>query len=287
MIKTPTSIKISAHPWLIRLLALTAVVAVVWLAANLARPALADESVLDQVKARGTLRAAGVVFPPLMIRRPNGEYYGADVELLGEFAQKLGVKLEFVNAGWDTIVAGITTDKWDLAPALCVTDKRKEVIDYSSTYILLGGVLTVLKDNKKINSMDDANKPDVVFADVSGGWGEQIAKKAFPNATHKVFGNATDDQIAEEVVSGRVDAAIFDTPITVTRLVDKLGDKFKFYPSRDKPIDVVPCPIAWGLKKGDTKWQAAVSKFIDDQKASGELQKLVDKYMTSKFITVH
>ena len=101
-----------------------------------------------------------------------------------------------------------------------------------------------------------------------------------------MFGNATDDQIAEEVLSGRVDAAIFDTPITITRLVDKLGDKFRFYPSRNKPIDVVPCPVAWGLKKGDTKWQSAVSKFIDDRKASGELQKLVDKYMTSKFITV-
>jgi ABC-type amino acid transport substrate-binding protein len=250
------------------------------------RPAVAADSVLDQVKSRGVLRAAGVVFPPLIIRRPSGEYYGADVDLLNQLAGQLGVKLQFVDAGWDTIVAGITTGKWDIGPALCVTDKRKEVIDYSSTYILLGGVLTVLKDNNKINSLEDANKPEVTFADVSGGWGEQIAKKAFPNAQHKVFGSATDDQIAEEVLSGRVDAAIFDTPITITRLTEKLGDKFKFYPSKDKPIDVVPCPIAWGLKKGDTKWNEAVSGFIDGEKKSGELQKLVDKYMTSKFINV-
>jgi ABC-type amino acid transport substrate-binding protein len=277
-------IKASARCWAPRLIALAAIVG--GLALGLGRPSLADDSVLDQIKARGTLRVAGVVFPPLIIRRPNGEYYGADVELLGELAEKLGVKLEFVNAGWDTIVAGVTTGKWDIAPSLCVTEKRKEAIDYSSTYIMLGGVLTALKDNGKINSLDDANKPEVVFADVSGGWGEQIAKAAFPKATHKVFGNATDDQIAEEVLSGRVDAAIFDTPITVTRLVEKLGDKFKFYPAKDKPLDVVPCPVAWGLKKGDGKWQAELSGFIDQQKKSGDLQKLVDKYMTSKFIVV-
>jgi ABC-type amino acid transport substrate-binding protein len=251
---------------------------------GLPTPATA-QSVLDEVKSRGTLRVAGLTYRPLIMRKPSGEYYGADPEILEQFAKSLGVKLEFVNAGWDTAVAGITTGKWDLVPALCVTPKRQEAIDFSTTYLMLGGVLTVLKDNKKVNSLDDANKSSVTFANVAGGWGEQISKKAFPNATHKDFGQANDDQIATELLSGRADAAVFDTPVTISLLVDKHGDKFKFFPDKKKPMDVLPCPVAYGLKKGDTKWEKAVTDFIKQKQSSGELQKLFDKYMTAKFIT--
>jgi hypothetical protein len=40
---------------------------------------------------------------------------------MGELANELGVDLEFVNAGWDTAVAGVTTGKWDMVPAICAT----------------------------------------------------------------------------------------------------------------------------------------------------------------------
>ena len=137
-------------------------------------------SILDEVKNRGKLRVAGVVYRPLQMRKPSGEYYGADPDLLKQFADHLGVKLEIVSAEWATAVAGITTGKWDLVPALCVTPKRKEAIDFSETYLMLGGVLTALKGNDKINALADANRSEITIANVAGGWSEQIAKKAFP-----------------------------------------------------------------------------------------------------------
>ena len=42
-------------------------------------------------------------------------------------AADLGVKLNIVNSEWATAVAGIDAKKWDIVPALCITDKRKEV----------------------------------------------------------------------------------------------------------------------------------------------------------------
>ena len=248
------------------------------------QPVSAADTLLDEVKKRGTLRVAGVVYRPLIMRRPSGEYYGADPELLTQLADELGVELEFVNAGWDTAVAGITTGKWDLVPALCVTPKRKEAIDFSETYLMLGGVLTVLKTNDTINSIEDADRPSVNFSHVAGGWGEQIAEKAFPNATHKGFGQAADDQIALELLSGRADATIFDTPVTVSLLVEKHGEKFKFFPDMKTPLGVLPCPVAYGIKKGDAVWEEAISGFIKRKKASGELGALFDKYMTAEFI---
>ena len=68
-------------------------------------------------------------------------------------------------------------------------------------------------------------------------------------------------------------------------MAEKHPDTFKFYPDKRTPMDVLPCPVAYGLKKGDTKWEETVSAFIRKKKESGELQALFDKYMTAKFIT--
>jgi ABC-type amino acid transport substrate-binding protein len=254
------------------------------LAAGEARPAVAQDSVLDEIKQRGTLRVAGVVYRPLIMRRPSGEYYGADVEFMGELAKELGVGLEFVNAGWDTAVAGITTGKWDMVPAICVTPEREEVVDFSVPYMTIGGVVTVLRENDKINSVEDADRPEVLFANVAGGWSEQIAREAFPNATHKEFGGASDDQLAVEVLSGRADAAIFDTPVTIALIVDQYGDRFKFFPSATEPLEVLPCPVAYAHKKGDEAFGQALNDFITSRKESGALQAMFDKYMTADFI---
>src|ERR1700674_2438003 len=93
------------------------------------------QSTIDEIKQRGELRIAGVLYRPLISPRPNGEYVGADVEVMKLMAADLGVKLNIVNSEWATAVAGIAADKWDIVPALCVTEPRKEVVDFSDSYI--------------------------------------------------------------------------------------------------------------------------------------------------------
>src|ERR1051325_8550268 len=64
------------------------------------------QSTLDEIKQRGELRIAGVLYRPLISPRPNGEYVGIDVELMKLMAADLGVKLNIVNSEWATAVAG-------------------------------------------------------------------------------------------------------------------------------------------------------------------------------------
>src|SRR5690348_14778282 len=81
-----------------------------------AAPSSAADSVLDQIKQRGELRVAGVLYRPLIAARPNGEYVGIDVEVLKRMAADLGVKANFVQGEFATAVAGITAGKWDIIP---------------------------------------------------------------------------------------------------------------------------------------------------------------------------
>ena len=98
-----------------RLILLASAVALAW--ASWSAP-VAAQSVLDDIKQRGELRVAGVLYRPLISPRPNGQYVGIDVEVMKRMAADLGVKLNIINSEWATAVAGIETKKWDIVPAL-------------------------------------------------------------------------------------------------------------------------------------------------------------------------
>lgn len=237
---------------------------------------------LDQIKQRGTLRVAGVVYEPLMVRKADGSFVGLDIDLLTRFSEKLGVKLEVVDAGWDTAVAGVTTGKWDVVPAICITEKRKEVVDFTDPYIELGGAFIVAADNpKNLQTVEDLNKPEVVFADVAGGWGEDFARKAAPNAEHKLFPQATDADISQEILSGRADAAVMNTPITTGIIKKQFGDKIRFIPGWNEPLDIDSCPVGYALPKGDAEMKSLFDAELAALKTSGEFSKVLDTWIAA------
>ena len=137
-----------------------AAVVVTMFAATLSAPANA-QSVLDGIKQRGELRVAGVLYRPLISPRPNGQYVGADVEVMKLMAADLGVKLNIINSEWATAVAGIDADKWDIVPALCITDARKKVVDFSESYITIAPIFVALAGNAKgLDTVEAFNRPE-------------------------------------------------------------------------------------------------------------------------------
>jgi ABC-type amino acid transport substrate-binding protein len=252
--------------------------------ASWAAPAAA-QSVLDEIKQRGELRVAGVLYRPLISPRPNGQYVGIDVEVMKRMAADLGVKLNIVNSEWATAVAGIETKKWDIVPALCITDKRKEVVDFSESYITIGATLTTLANNPKgLTNVEAFNRPEVVFAVPGGSWSEAVAKEVAPKATMKVFGQSTSADLIQEVVAGRADAVVMDTPIQTTVALASFGDKLRIIPGHNQPLDVRACRVGYAYMKGDTKMQAYINGFVKKLRDSGELAALNKQYLTAEQI---
>jgi ABC-type amino acid transport substrate-binding protein len=243
------------------------------------------QSTLDEIKQRGELRVAGVLYRPLISPRPNGEYVGIDVEVLKRMAADLGVKLNIINSEWATAVAGIEAKKWDIVPALCITDKRKEVVDFSDSYITIGATVTTLAANPKgLTTIESFNKPDVVFAVPSGSWSESVAKEVAPTATMKGFGQATSADLIQEVIAGRADAVVLDTPIQTTVALESFGDKIRIVPGHNKPLDVRACKVGYAFRKGDTKMAEYIDGFMKKMRDSGQLEALNKQFMRAEQI---
>jgi polar amino acid transport system substrate-binding protein len=270
----------------VRLAALVALLALTGaMLAALAPAAEAADAALTAIKQRGALRIGAAVYPPFMIRKPDGTYEGSDIELLNELARRMEVKLQLVDAGWDTVVEGIATGKWDIVPGLCVTPKRAEVVDFTDPYMDVGGVLGFRPDNAKIKSIEDANNPGIVFADVAGSWNEQVSKQSFPKAQHKAFTQITQADTVQELLSGRADAAVYDAPVTSADIAARFGaNAIKFLPSATQPMDVMPCPVAYGIKKGDAEFKQYIDAFFAEKRQSGALKTLFAKWLVPEKI---
>ena len=166
-------------------------------------------------------------------------------------------------------MAGIETKKWDVVPALCITDKRKEVVDFSESYITIGATLTTLADNPKgLTTVEAFNRPEVVFAVPSGSWSESVAKEVAPKATMKGFGQSTSADLIQEVVAGRADAVVLDTPIQTTVALAAFGDKIRIVPGHNKPLDVRACKVGYAYLKGGHEDGASISTASSRRSAS-------------------
>lgn len=114
--------------------------------ATLARAETLDEArknLPDPIQSSGTLRVAtSLQWAPFAYADENGQATGIDIELMKLLAQKLGLKAEFSDMKFPSIVPGISTGRYDAGvDQIGITDERQKVVDlipyFSSQYGLL------------------------------------------------------------------------------------------------------------------------------------------------------
>lgn len=244
-----------------------------------AGPAIAQDSSLAEVQKRGVLRVAGPTFLPYIQHLPNGDYVGIDVDILQSFAKEQKLKLEFIDAGWDTTIAGLQTGKWDVVPVTCITEKRLESVDFTVPYFASGPAVVFAKGNAKIKTLDDLNKPTVTFAQSIGTWAEPYVKETFPQAQLKGFTGTGQEQLLAEIQSGRADAMVVDGPVSPVRIDNAHPDQFAFLPGKNEILPGHPCSGALVVMKGAATLKAALDQNLLELKKSGELATIHERHM--------
>lgn len=246
-----------------------------------------SEGRLGAIKQKGEIQVAGAPSIPLIIRDPSGNFSGLEHEMLGLFAQKLGVKVTMVATSFDVVVSGLQTDKWDLVPALCRTPKRLEVIDFTTqTTVEYKNQFYFKKGNadlKDAKTFADINRPEVSVATNPGAAGYELLKSVAPNAEAKPFPGQGDAEILQQVLSDRADGAFVDYPIVASAIERAYPGQFTFIPA-DMTNQPTTCPVAWGIKKGEPALLKAADDFLKDLATTGQLKALQDKWFTPEFV---
>lgn len=228
------------------------------------------DDLLDQVKARGTLRIGlEGTFPPFNSKAPSGELVGFDVDIAKAVAAKLGLKPEFITTEWSSIIAGLQAGKFDvIVNQVGVTDKRKETLDFSRPYTYSAAQLIQRKDDTRdFKSLDDLKGKKL---GVGLGTNYMDMAKAVPGIDVKTYPGAP--EYLRDLAAKRIDAALND------RLMLAYLLKTSQLPLRTGAIVGNGNPSAIPFKKGNPKFAKAIDDAMTQLEADGTFTKISEKW---------
>ncbi len=173
--------------------------------------------------------ATDATWPPFeIVDESTKEIVGFDIDLMKAIAAASNLEVEFVNVGFDPLLAGIAQCQYDAAiSAMTITEDRKKEMLFTNPYFNAGQIVSVQADNTDITSKDNLGGKKV---------GAQIgttgAIEAAAIAGAEVRTYDTVDLAFQDLINGQIDAVIADKPLAlgfVGKNLDKLkvvGDAF-------------------------------------------------------------
>ena len=103
--------------------------------ADSARQSLSSDSVLEQIKKRGTLRIGLSTFVPWAMRDKKGEMIGYEIDVANKFAKASGRKLALKPMECDGLIPALLAGKVDILIAgMNSTVKRAQTVAFSIKY---------------------------------------------------------------------------------------------------------------------------------------------------------
>jgi chorismate mutase-like protein len=229
---------------------------------------------LDDIAARGVLRVGSTGdYKPFSYRQAGGGFIGMDVELAGELARSLGVRLELVPTTWPTLMADLGTDKFDLAlSGVSVTAERQRQAQFSVPYLHDGKTpITRCENTARFQTLAQIDRPEVRLIVNPGGTNERFARARAPHARLTVYpDNVT---IFGQIVSGAADLMITDA--IETRLQQRLHPQLcAVHP--EAPFDMAQKAI---LLPRDAALKTYVDRWLQQRLDNGDVPRRVDRWL--------
>ena len=233
------------------------------------------------VKSKGTISVAmDASYPPFqMFADDNKTIIGFDAEFATAVGERLGLKVELVNAGFDSILPGLAAGRYDMAESsFSVTPDRQKTVDFVD-YLQGGAGIAVTPGNPKNLSMDPmvlcghkiaAQKGTTQAIEQLPNIAKMCTDAGKPAVEPELFPSQNDAILA--LNSGRVDGMMADST-AVSYQGALSGGKFELAPG-----DIYEArPTGIALPKG-SPLKAAVSAAMKSLYDDGTVNKLTAKW---------
>ena len=243
-------------------------------ASSVASSAAASSSAsgsLATVVAGKLTMATNATFPPYEMTTDAGTIEGIDVDTAQAIAEKLGLELQIDDMDFDAALLSVQQGKADIAMAgITVTDERMAVMSFSDSYAT-GIQSVIVPEGSDIASVDDlagkkigTQRGTTGYLYCSDDFGED-AVVAYDSGLTAV----------QALNNGQVDAVVIDNEPAKAYVESNPGLKIldTSYAEEDYAI---------GMNKSNTALLEAVNAALEELKADGTLQAIVDKYIKAE-----
>ncbi len=229
-----------------------------------------QRSVLQQVLTTGELHVLTRNSGTTYFEGPQGAA-GLEFELMKRFAEKLGVKLKItVPDTLNDILNQISEGDADIAAAgLTVTEQRKQQVRFAPVYQTITQQVVYNVVNGKPRSVEQLDGNLEVIARSSHVEQLNKLKDKYPQLEWTENTDADSTELLTLVAEELIDYTVADS--------NEVAYNRRYYPKLRVAFDITsPQGLAWAfpLSEDDSLYNAAV-KFLNELKASGELERLL------------
>lgn len=226
---------------------------------------------LSTVEPGKLIMSTNAAFPPYEMTTDSDEFEGIDIETAQAIADKLGLELQIDDMDFDAALLAVQQGKSDMVMAgVTVTDERQNVMDFTDSYAT-GIQSIIVKEDSDIASVDDLAGKKI--GTQRGTTGYLYCSDDFGDENVVAY----DDGLTavQMLNNGQVDCVVIDNAPAKEFIAANPGLKLldTAYVEEDYAI---------GVGKGNTELKDAINTALEELKADGTLQAIVDKYITAE-----
>lgn len=230
-----------------------------------------EQDLLTEIQSKGEITVAMEgTWAPWTYHNSDNKLVGYDVEVAQLIAEKLGVKVKFVEGEWDGLLAGLDSGRFDImVNGVGMTKERQEKYDFSEPYAYNRTAVIVNKDNDDIKKMKDlagkhtANTISSTYAEIAEKFKAEVTGVDDLNQTFALL------------LNGRIDATL-NAEVTFYDYLKSRPDANIKIATLSDDVEQVAIP----MRKGETTkfLREAINKALQEVSEAGELTKLSEKY---------
>ena len=231
----------------------------------------ADTSAAEETEGAGgkIVMVTNAEFPPYEYHE-NNTIVGIDADIARAIADQMGMELEIQDMAFDSLIPAIQSGKADFAAAgMTVNEERLRNVDFTETYAEAAQVI-IVKEGSAIAAPADLTGKKI---GVQTGTTGDIYADDVENAEVQRFNKGMEAVMA--LTQDKLDAVIIDREPAKVFVKENEGLKIL-----DEAFTEEEYAIA--IRKGNTELLEKMNAAIKELKESGELQKIVDKYITAE-----
>jgi polar amino acid transport system substrate-binding protein len=242
------------------------------------------------IRDKGVVKVGSdIAYAPVEFKDGSGKTVGIDPDLADAMGKQLGVKFQFENGTFDTLITGLRSKRYDIAmSAMTDTKDRQDGVDSETgkkvgegvdfvDYFTAGvSIYTKKGDDQGIKTWSDlcGKKIAVQRGTVSEDLAKAEAKKCPSGKKLSIESFDNDQQAQTRVRSGGAQAGSSDFPVTAYAVKTSGGGKdFQIV---GEQVEAAPYGIA--VAKDNTQLRDALQAALDAIIKNGEYDKIIQKW---------
>lgn len=215
-------------------------------------------------------------YPPFADQKADGTRTGFEIELGNAICEAMGETCVWTPIAWDGIIPALQSKKIDaIFASMSITDKRKQVIDFSDKYYNTPAAIVAPKDSE-IDGTPESVAGKIVGVQVSTTHAD-YAKKHFSDTAGEVKTYQAFDEHNADLAAGRVDAVVADSLAFSDFLNSDAGSNFEIKGYLNDEA-VFGLGVGVGLRKEDDDLEAKFNAAIKQVREDGTYDRIAKKY---------